>query len=330
MPAPLTRHYCTYFDQRYLVRGLTMRESLARHGSPMVLWVLCLDDASHATLERLDLEDVRPVRLAELEAADPELREVKGNRPGVEYFFTLSPAWPRYLLQREPGIEAITYLDSDLYFFSSPGPVFREMGAASALVISHRFPKEFRYLEVHGIYNVGFLSFRNDAAGRALLEEWRAQCLEWCHARVEPGRFADQKYLDAWPSRPGVHVLEHRGAGLAPWNWMQYRLALSGGELTVDGDPLVFFHFHGLKLLNRWFFQPNDPGYGRMPSGPRRHLYGQYLRALARTEKWVHRQVPDRALAQSASLRYAEHSLHDLVAWLRRGQLYTRLGVIPL
>ena len=47
-----------------------------------------------------------------------------------------------------------------------------------------------------------------------------------------------------------MHVLQHAGAGLAPWNFDRYDFG--GSErtgYTVDGAPLVFYHFHQFQLL---------------------------------------------------------------------------------
>ena len=324
----MARHYCTYFDQNYLVRGLTLYRSLRRHDESAVLWVLCLDDATHATLDGLALDDLRPVRLADLEAADPGLALVKPSRSRIEYYFTLTPALPLHLFRQQPRIEMLTYLDSDLCFYSDPDPVFQEMRTDSVLIIGHRFPAHLRHLEIHGVFNVGFLSFRNDARGLAVLQRWRAQCIEWCFDRVEPGRFADQKYLDEWPSLPGVHVLRHPGAGLAPWNWPRFSIDVSGGGIRVDGEPLVFFHFHGLKLVNRWLVQPSEVGYDVMPWKLRRSLYGGYLRELGTTERWIRARLPYTSVAPAATVRYAPHTFRDTLAWLRRGDVYTRAGLV--
>lgn len=322
----MTCHFCTYFDQNYLVRALTLHRSLSRHGGPFVLWALCLDDVSYETLERLSDPTLRPVRLAELETDDRELAGVRPHRTPVEYYFTLTPAWPRFLLQRQPEIDLITYVDADLLFFSSPEPLFKELGDDSVLIVGHRFPERLRHLESHGIFNVGYLSFRNDQRGRERLAEWRAQCIEWCHDRVEDGKFADQKYLDRWPSQPGVKVLEHAGGGLAPWNWMSHRIAFSGDAVFVDGKPLIFFHFHGLKILNRWLFRASE-GYGEMPGPLRRRLYGAYLRQLAETSRWLRAVVPETHVA-SATVRQARHTFRDTLYWWRTGQLYTCVGAV--
>ena len=42
------------------------------------------------------------------------------------------------------------------------------MGEASVLMTPHRFPAPYRYLEPLGLYNVQFLTFRNDEWGLAV------------------------------------------------------------------------------------------------------------------------------------------------------------------
>ncbi len=324
------RHFCTYFDSNFLVRGLTLYRSLARHAEPFALWVLCLDEATHDTLTRLNLPNLRPVALDDLEQADPELRAAKTNRSQIEYYFTLSPSWPLYLLERAQEVELITYLDADLFFYASPEPIFTELGDGSVLIIGHRFPEHLRHLEVHGVYNVGLLSFRNDPHGRACLERWREQCLEWCYDRLEEGKFADQKYLDRWPEElKGVRVLQHKGAGLAPWNWMRYNISLDGDSGRVDDDPLIFYHFHGMKLINRWLYQPSEAVYGQMPRRLRRWLYGGYLRELARTNLWIRETLPGSVLG-FGSIRSRPYSYREVVSRLRRGYLHPRPGFIAL
>src|SRR4051812_7482561 len=167
-------HYCTYFDRGFLIQGLALWRSLQRHDPDAQLWVLALDEFSAAFLKELDEAALRVVRLDELEVADAELVAAKENRTRVEYYFTLSPCWPRYLLAHQPTIDRITYLDADLFFFAAPSAIFTEMDAAGAsvLITAHRFPSWLQHYERHGRFNVGILSFRNDTVGRACLDDW--------------------------------------------------------------------------------------------------------------------------------------------------------------
>lgn len=274
------RHYCTYFDSRYLHRGITMYESLKKTSSrPVVLWALCLDEESGEILRRANLPGVRPVCLAELERADPELAAAKQNRSLVEYFFTCTPSLPRYILAQDPGIEGITYVDGDLYFFSDPERIFSMIGADSIAITPHRFAARNRNREEWGLYNVAFNFFRRDAAGLECLNWWRDRCIEWCHDRMEDGKFADQKYLDDWPERfRGVKILDHPGINLAPWNVEDAVLTKRGGRILADGRPLIFYHFHALKPLSHRLFNPCWENYELAPSPLlRRHIYQPYI-----------------------------------------------------
>ena len=66
----------------------------------------------------------------------------------------------------------------------------------------------------------------------------------------------DQKYLDEWPQRyPHLHILQHVGAGVAPWNYAQYSFGHDApGRISVDGKALIFYHFHQFQLLDNGGF----------------------------------------------------------------------------
>jgi hypothetical protein len=279
--------FCTYFDVNYLPRGLALYESLREHCPPFRLWILCLDDACCQALARQNLPYVELIPLAALELADPELAAVKPTRSRVEYYFTCTPALAWYILNQAPGVEMVTYLDADLFFFSTPMPVFDEIADASVAIIGHRLSPYLRQLEAHGIYNVGWVSFRRDESGLACLRWWRERCLEWCYDRVEDERFADQKYLNDWPTRfDRVVVLQHKGANLALWNVSNYNLTWNGQRISVDGQPLIFFHFHELKRVRSWLYNLNLSRYRVKPTAMvRRRIYAPYLRRLGCLER---------------------------------------------
>jgi hypothetical protein len=290
--------YCTYFDGGFLAQGLALWRSLQRHDPQAALWVLALDQTTAEVLAQLGDPALRVVPLAELEAADPELAAVKTGRSRVEYYFTLSPCWPRWLLQSRPEIGRLAYVDADMFFFGSPTAVFAPMEAtnASVLMTAHRFPEWLRHYEKHGRFNVGVLVFRRDAIGRDCLEDWRARCLAWCHDRLEGGKYADQKYLEDWPTRWGaaVCVLDHPGVNLAPWNWAAHDCRVGqNGAVEVDGQPLVLFHFARFRALaGNWWWQSGQLDYGVMPWRLRQAIYGPYWRALQVAAAEIRRVAP--------------------------------------
>ncbi|MGD9363780.1 MAG: tetratricopeptide repeat protein [Desulfobacterales bacterium] len=182
------------------------------------------------------------------------LLEAKKNRSVVEYYWTLTPIIIKRILERYPFIDFLTYLDADLFFYSSPDPIMNELGTNSVLIHEHRFPPEQAFLQKYGKYNVGLLCFRHDTNGLEILNWWGERCIEWCYARLENGKYGDQLYLDHWPETfNGVVVLKNIGAGVAPWNHIQYTIGQDEtGNISVNDVPLVFYHFHSLT-----FVEPN-------------------------------------------------------------------------
>lgn len=275
--------FCTYFDRNYLPHGLALYRSLREHCPEFRLWVLCMDDETYVVLGNLDLPGIHPIALEDFERGDEPLLGAKRNRSRVEYYFTCTPSLPLYIFNTRPEVDMAIYLDADLFFFADPAPLFEEMGAGSVAMIAHRFPPRLRHMEQCGIYNVGWLSFRRNDEALACLRWWRERCIEWCYDRVEEGRFADQKYLDQWPGRfRNVVVLENKGANVAPWNLANYGLRLrKDGAVMVDEQPLIFFHFQGLKRVNRWLYNTHWRLYGVNTSMVlRRRIYAPYLKAL--------------------------------------------------
>src|SRR5436853_3912156 len=163
------RYFCTYFDHHYSARGLALYQSLKRHCPEFKLWILCLDEPSHSELTRLNLPEVSLLTLDELERGDPALLGAKENRSRIEYYFTCTPSLPLFILRADPTVDLITYLDADLFFFSSVAPLFQEMEGKSIAIIAHRFAPAFRHWEWNGIFNVGWVSFRGDHHGWRVL-----------------------------------------------------------------------------------------------------------------------------------------------------------------
>lgn len=294
--------FCTHFDRNYLSRGLLLLESLRLHCPDFHLFVFALDDHTYRYFERADLPGVSCIALDTLEAWDPELAACRENRTRFEYYFTLSPSFPLYLLKQHPELPFVCSLDADLFFFSDPTVLFADFDRYSVMITEHQFAEEVREKGLKtGKFNVCFQSFRNDETGLACLERWRAQCIEWCFNRYDPehDRFADQKYLDEWPALfdGKVKVLSGPTVNLAVWNVNQFALSEKNGQLLSDGQPVVFFHFHGIRMLSRHWVGNSFHWYRTRPGKVLRHrIYAPYLSRLLEIEKQTgHTRVDNRS-----------------------------------
>lgn len=264
----MTEHFVTLFDYKFLPQGLALHSSLMQHHPDPMLWVICMDARTHETLEGLGLPRIRLIGHTEIET--PRLLEIKPTRSTVEYYWTLTPHTPRAVFERDSKARRVTYVDADLYFLRDPSALIRELEEAgkSVLITEHAYDPVYDRSRTHGRFCVQFMTFAKDRSEH-VRTWWQERCEEWCFARVEDGKYGDQKYLDSWPTLfpDEVHVLEAVGALLAPWNARRFPMA-----------GATAWHFHGLRLL----------GNGRalmyrdylVPQVVVKHIYRPYLRQL--------------------------------------------------
>lgn len=240
--------YCALFDIKYAHFGLTLYSTFRKY-SDAKIYLFPFDNKTYDLLTSLSLINTVIVKQSEFE--NERLLKVKPSRTKSEYCWTCTSSIIRYILKKYNESLCI-YLDSDLGFFNDPALLLSEFEGKSVLITGHNFSSENKHHEgPSGTYNVQFVGFRNDTNGNTVLNWWCDRCIEWCYARVEGGKFGDQKYLDGWPQKfKGVHVLKHIGGGMAPWNATQFTITKENGVLMANEtktgikQPLVFYHFH--------------------------------------------------------------------------------------
>lgn len=267
---PKAEHYVAVTDYNFLPQVLALYESMVCHAGPFMLWILCLDDKAKHVMERLNRPGIRLVAHSEIET--PQLIEIKRKRNLREYCWTLKPATPKIVFDRDSTVERVTYLDADMWFLKSPASIFDEFEASrkSILITDHAFDVENDRSMRSGQYCAHFMTFLREKS-ETVRQWWEARCLEWCFARCEKGKFADQKYLDDWPKRfsKDVHVLQQLDLLLGPWNTSRFHYTRGAA-----------WHFHGLRLLDGDTVLLH-PGYS-VPKDVEKNIYVPYLNALRR------------------------------------------------
>lgn len=240
------REYCAITDRGYLPKFLALHDSLMRHSSKeFELHVLCLDECWRI----LEAMRLRAVTIRRVTHIDSLMKFADSSRTYQEWAWTLASQFMEYLL---PKHEAVTYLDSDLFFFANPNVIFDEIADRSIGITPHRFPPEKKYMEKNGIFNVGLVYARNNLIGRRCIEKWAAQVRERCSAEIGCG---DQKYLDAFIPDYGAAVcaIKNIGVNLAPWNVSNW--SITQGP-RVGGIPVTCYHMHEFANEERLTFYP--------------------------------------------------------------------------
>jgi hypothetical protein len=236
----LTRIYCTLFDKNYLLQGVALHRSLVRCATNFRLYALCTDATAYALIKRMESETLRAISVDEL--LTPEISAVRARTTHGQFCWVCQPLVCEFILNKF-GVDQVTYLEADSLFFSDPEALFTEIGDAAACLVPHNFSSEFDNSATAGNFCVQFNAFRNNDAARELLAYWRSNCFKYDKAL--PKAYPGQTSLDDWPSRfAGVHVIQHPGAGVAPWNIQKFKLEMKGSTPCVDGVLVVFYHFH--------------------------------------------------------------------------------------
>lgn len=302
-------YYCTLFDSNYLTRGLVMYQSILETAEDFHLYVVCFDNIAFKILQQLALVNVTLISLAEFETE--VLLAVKNTRTRGEYCWTCTPHIIRYILD-EFQLPELTYLDADLYFFQKPSVLLEEFRETNkdVMITEHRYTPVYDQSRTSGMYCVQFVTFRRSEKGLVVLQWWQDRCTEWCYARYEDGKFGDQKYLDDWLTQfDCVHVLQHLGGGIAPWNIQQYKVD-QGPQ--VNNTDVVFYHFHGLKWFNHDRFDLGD--YTLSPQ-TKEILYRPYICALRQALKLV-QENENSSFARG--IQTESYSWKNLIRRLRR------------
>jgi hypothetical protein len=281
-------NFCTLFDSNYLSRGLLLYDSLERNINEFHLYIFAFDRLTFDILRRLSLENVTVISLEEFE--NEKLVEAKKTRSGAEYCWTSTSSTIDYVLENYK-VPACTYLDADLFFYGSPEVLLDELkNGKNVLITEHRFSNFAKLFEQKraGRFCVQFITFADRDDSRKILKTWKDQCIDWCYARYEDGKFGDQKYLEKWPEQyENVHVLEHQGGGIAPWNARQFHFIRENDKLygikSGSGErfEIIFFHFHYIRLLQSGFA---DLGWNRLPEKVKVLFYKPYISRMIEKE----------------------------------------------
>jgi hypothetical protein len=235
------------------------------------------------------------------------LAGVADQRKYSELFFTSSPFLVKFAIEEVAEGDIVVYLDADLFFFENPQAVFDELADGSIGIIRHNYPNNRQRLATkYGTFNVGLVVFRNDAEGGRVLDWWAERCIEWCHDFPMDGKYADQGYLDYFPKLSSQTViLPNPGFNLAPWNTSSSTLISEQQKVSVNNQPLLFFHFHGLSRVGKRVISAQLTYRSLLNKSVFQAIYGPYVKALTDLEQQLKDQgvVPSQPAKRGVGLR---------------------------
>lgn len=139
----MPHEYLTCFDSQNLVKGLAMLNSLLHYDTGSKIRVVCLDQTTLNMLEKLNIADVLTISLSEVVKNDLPLLRAMINKTTVAYYWAFTASILLHCMKTMEAGQILTYVDPDLLFFSSPQPIFDELGTHSVLIHKDNPQKNF-------------------------------------------------------------------------------------------------------------------------------------------------------------------------------------------
>jgi len=256
--------FCTLSDINFLHYGITLYNSIKNNlNEEFTLYYLCTDDESYRTLLNLNLENLIPLSLKELEIEDASLKRAKENSPSyeainvanktngdpkaIQFFWCLSPYLSWHVLDKY-DVEDILYVDSDICFFNDVAAVYKEVGDKSVGIVRHRI----NYNPAVGEYNVGIVYFKRNLIGYRCAEWWKNCLLSTDNDFYDThGVCGDQKYLELFEPLFGpenIKIIDDNVGHLAPWNIFNHKYLEDKIIWQDKTQELIYFHFSNFKI----------------------------------------------------------------------------------
>jgi GT2 family glycosyltransferase/glycosyltransferase involved in cell wall biosynthesis len=217
----------------------------------------------------------------------------------VETCTALKGIFLETLLQRK-DCGSVIYLDPDTLVFSNLSSVLSRFDRASILLTPHSlapetsadgiFDNEISFLR-YGLYNLGFIGVKNSPEGKRFSSWWKERLTDYCYSDLSGGLFTDQRWVDLVPSFfSDVEIIRDPTCNVATWNISNRSIQGSVPDgLTVNGNPLVFYHFSGFdsgaqqKMLDK---------------------YGKTMPSLIKLREWYHQRCRDLDSSGFAEMRW--------------------------
>lgn len=251
-PPPLSA--CTIVSKNYLAYARVLCRSFLEHHPEGRFFVLLVDrNDGHIDVEKEPYELVEAEELGNV----PEVRPFLFKYTILEANTAFKPFFLEYLVERH-DLPNLVYFDPDILITSSLDELAGLVAEHSIVLTPHltdpiddgAYPGEQAILQ-SGSYNLGFVALRTTDASCRLLRWWQDRLYDQCVVNIPEGLFVDQKWMDLAPGLFGdVFVLDHPGYNVAYWNLHGRTVTVEPDGPRSNGQPLVFFHFSGIRPDN--------------------------------------------------------------------------------
>jgi hypothetical protein len=182
----------------------------------------------------------------------------------TEFCTSIKPASFLYFIEKTE-YQKIIYLDPDIYIYSSFSPIYEILEHYSIVLTPHITTIKDIYLGDlqessfmgSGVFNLGFCGVSRTSTSNKMLSWWHERLLDKCFNDSYNFYFTDQKWMDFLPcyfSSDELHISNHLGMNIAPWNFFEREIFIENGNIKVRNRekeiesiefPVIFVHYSG-------------------------------------------------------------------------------------
>ena len=241
----------TICSTNYLSLALTLKKSVQKTNPGLSFFIFLADKLNG------EIKDGSIIEIGDIHIPEAIFKTLTDNYNIIEFNTALKPFIIEFLHQ-EKGFESIIYLDPDIRVYHSLEPIWKELAGQDFILTPHIIrpihDKELDYLTLGtintGVFNLGFIGLNYTEQTGKFISWWKNHLVHYGHNNILNGEFYDQKVMNLLPVFSEKTVISRNfGLNVAEWNLHERKLSkVDGIYLVNEKDPLIFFHFSGVKI----------------------------------------------------------------------------------
>ncbi len=269
---------CTIVQGKYAYRAIALFKSFQKFHFNSNFYILSLDEESDKILSQINSDILNIISFKNFE--NESLLKLRNERSIAEYCWTCKPYFISHIFNFfKDKNKWIFYIDADSCIFGNLSEVIKNISDKSVILTPHRSNIEFFLNDIKssGIYNAGFIGFKNDNDGKIALKWWLKKCTESCSMNPTNQVYGDQLYLNEMPNLfDFISISNHLGLNAAPWNITDKKIILINDVIFVNDFKLLHYHFQGLEIINKNIFDIYKGNY-KIPNKIKQIIYKKYI-----------------------------------------------------
>ena len=250
----------TIVAKNYVPYALVLAESFLEHNPNSSFYCVVVDE--EVAPSALASKGVKFIGFPSISARLDDFWLMSTMYDVTEFSTSLKPFVLEYLLDDH---DVVLYIDPDICVYSDLSSLVNDTHAHGWSLTPHclapmqrdgNTPSEADIMQ-SGIFNLGYIGVSQRAL--PMLRWWQERLRRDAISDPAKQLFTDQRWIDMAAVLFEPYVERNPAYNVAYWNLDQRPLGIADDVVTVDGNPLKFFHFSGFNPERPWWLSKHHP-----------------------------------------------------------------------